>query len=94
MPHEKINHPREQAGDKPPQQLVIGWNPIGWVQASIYPEGWSNTGDAVHVDLNAQELDLLIATLKRARRKAYDSGQRHAGFEDGPKIKSAPLFNE
>lgn len=87
MPHEKINHPRDD--DK---QLVIAWSDIGWVQASIYPEGWNDTGDAHHVDLNPQELDLLINTLKRARRKAYGQGHRHAGYEDGPEVESAPLF--
>lgn len=95
MPHEKINHPRqrnhpEDAARK--EQLVVGWHHIGWVQVSVYPHGWSDTGDAEHVDLNPQELDLLIKTLRRARRQAYSQGNRHHGFEDGKNITSRPLF--
>lgn len=90
MPHEKINHPRNHDGTS--KQLVVAWNEIGWVQASIYPEGWSDTGDALHAELNPQELDLLISTLRRARRKAYGQGSRHAGYEDGPEVETRPLF--
>ena len=38
------------------------------------------------------ELDLLIKTLRRAKRQAYGKGQRWVGFEDGPKAQSRPLF--
>lgn len=89
MPHEKINYPKRAAKQinvpVPAQetplgngQLVVGWNEIGWVQVSIYPEGWNDTGDAEIVDLNKQELDLLIRTLERARRQAYSGTQRHS----------------
>ncbi len=90
MPHEKINFPRF---DSSSDQLVVGWNEIGWVQVSIYPEGWSNTGDAEHVALNPQELDLLLKTLRRAKRQAYGKGHRQPGFEDSRRIVSRPLFN-
>ena len=90
MPHEKINHPRDGA-----RQLVVGWNKIGWVQVSVYPEGWSSTGDAYIADLNPQEIDLLIRTLRRARRQAYGKGARCPGFEDAqPRRKGRPLFPE
>lgn len=79
MPHEKINHGRT---DKVPQELVVGWDRLGWVQVSIYPEGWSTTGDASIVDVTPRELDLLIKTLKRARRQAYGGGQTWHGFSD------------
>jgi hypothetical protein len=76
MPHEKINYPKGGAN-----QLVVSWygNAPGvngiepWVQVSIYPEGWKETSDAFHVDVSADEIGLLITTLRRARRKAYDS---------------------
>lgn len=103
MPHEKINHPRRHAtavldpdyvDGTAKEQLVVGWNEIGWVQVSIYPEGWSSTGDAKIVDLNPQEVDLLLKTLRRAKRQAYGRGRRHTGFEDGPKVTSIPLWPE
>ncbi len=95
MPHEKINYPRSET--RPTEsvkkdQLVVGWNEIGWVQVSVYPEGWTTTGDAEHVELNPQELDLLIKTLRRARRQAYGRGRRHFGYEDTAGIASRPLF--
>lgn len=104
MPHEKINHPERQpqpvnaetgkpARENPKDQLVVGWNEIGWVQVSLYPDGWSTTGDAEIADLNPQELDLLIKTLQRAKRQAYGKGARHYGFQDGPPIKTRPLFS-
>lgn len=74
-------------------QLVVAWHEIGWVQVSVYPDGWSDTGDAEHVKLNPQELRLLIKTLRRAQRQAYGAGNRHTGFEDGPKVSTRPLFN-
>lgn len=85
MPHEKITYPSD-ASSAPgrPKQLVVGWNEIGWVQVSIYPLGWKDTGDAFHVGVNPEEIDKLIKTLKRAKRKAYAAGHRHAGFEDRP----------
>ena len=85
MPHEKITQGTDQ--------LVIGWNKIGWVQLSIYPEGWSDTGDATHVALNPQRLDLLLKTLRRAKRAAYAGGERWHGCEDenGP-VETTPLF--
>lgn len=102
MPHEKINHPRhykvaalapdyDETGTAK-EQLVVSWNEIGWVQVAIYPEGWSHTGEASIVDLNPQELDLLLKTLRRAKRQAYGKGRRHDGFEDGPKVSTRPLF--
>lgn len=104
MPHEKINHPKHytravldpeyDSDGITTQQLVVGWNEIGWVQVSIYLEGWSTTGDAKIVDLNPQELDLLLKTLRRAKRQAYGRGQRAAGFEDGPKGATSPLFTD
>jgi len=69
MPHEKINHP-----DASGQQAVVGWNKIGWVQLSIFPEGWSDTGDAARVDMSVEDIDKLIHTLKRAKRQAYTQG--------------------
>lgn len=89
MPHEKINFPRF---DSSKDQLVAAWNEIGWVTVSIYPEGWSSTGDADHVELNPQELDLLIKTLQRAKRQAYGKGNRHTGFEDSGPVSARPLF--
>lgn len=73
-------------------QLVVAWNGIGWVQVGVYPEGWNDTGDAEHVSLNPQELDLLIKTLRRAKRQAYGTGNRHVGYEDGPEVETRPLF--
>lgn len=89
MPHEKINFPRQNT---PKHQLVVGWNDIGWVQVSIFPDGWSDTEDASIVDVNPQELDLLIKTLQRAKRQAYSKGKRHSGFEDVDYVSSRPLF--
>lgn len=87
MPHEKITQGENQ--------LVIGWNRIGWVQASIYPEGWTDTGDATHVALNPERLNLLMKTLRRAKRAAYSSRDRHFGFENEKGIISAtPLFKD
>lgn len=110
MPHEKINYPKtpdkfetSQEGEHGPvsasftpgeKQLVIAWNEIGWVQVSLYPQKWKDTGDGDHVGLTPQELDLLIKTLQRAKRQAYRKGNRASGFEDGPKVKTRPLFNE
>lgn len=93
MPHEKINHP-DSTRHVPKDQLVVGWNEIGWVQISLYPEGWNNTGDAEIVDLNPQELDLLIKTLQRAKRQAYGKGMRRFVFHEGPALKTRPLFTE
>lgn len=94
MPHEKINHPRRHPGESVRKdQLVVAWDAIGWVTVSVYPDGWNDTGDAEHVELNPQELDLLIKTLRRAKRQAYSRGQRHYGFEDTGKVASRPLFN-
>lgn len=76
----------------PKDQLVVAWNEIGWVQVSVYPDGWSSTGDAEHVELNPQELDLLIKTLQRAKRQAYSKGNRHSGFEDTEQLNTRPLF--
>ncbi len=86
MPHEKITRGENQ--------LVVEWNSIGWVQVAIYPEGWSDTGDATHVPVNPQRLALLIKTLKRAQRQAYRrGGLRHSGFEDeAGKVETQPLF--
>lgn len=106
MPHEKINYqktPDRFEEDKETKtasftpgekQLVIGWNEIGWVQVSLYPQQWKDTGDGDHVDLTPQELDLLIKTLRRAKRQAYRKGNRASGFEDGPKVGTRPLFKE
>lgn len=88
MPHEKINHPTEGVYDR--RQLVVSWGP-GWVQASIYPDGWTNTGDAEHVALPPNEVDLLIKTLKRARRKAYANGVMN-GFEPTTTTETTNLF--
>lgn len=78
--------------EPPKDQLVVAWNEIGWVQVSVYPEGWKDTGDAEHVSLNPQELDLLIKTLRRAKRQAYGTGNRHVGYEDGPELETRALF--
>lgn len=83
MPHEKINRP-DEAG----HQAVVGWNRIGWVQISIYPEGWKDTGDATHVALSDSEVAKLIKTLRRARRGAYSGVKRHSGYEDRPALPS------
>lgn len=77
MPHEKINYPADNGN-----QTVVGWNKLGWVQLSIYPEGWNDTGDATHAPLSSQEVDKLIRTLKRAKRQAYSGEHRHSGYED------------
>ncbi len=87
MPHEKINHP---ANINNRRQLVVSWGP-GWVQTSIYPDGWTDTGDAEHVALPPNELHVLIKTLKRARRMAYANGTM-AGFESTGRTKTEPLF--
>jgi len=106
MPHVKINYPRPFVptatldGSDPKSfargkdQLVVSWNEIGWVQVSVYPEGWDNTGDAEHVQVNPQELDLLIRTLQKARRKAYGKGNRWYGYEDADRLilDARPLF--
>jgi hypothetical protein len=63
-------------------QLVVEWDRIGWVNVALYPEGWSHTGQARRVELPPQTLDLLIKTLKRARRAAYANGQRYMGYKD------------
>ena len=82
MPKEIINE--RSTSEAQHNELVIGWNPIGWVQASVYPPDWKDSGDALHVDLTAIALDRLIKVLKKAQRKAYLSGNRHTGFEDVP----------
>lgn len=86
MPHEKINHRQSQ-------QLVVGWNKIGWVQVSIYPDGWTNTGEATIADISAAEIDLLIKTLRRAKKQAYKKGALF-GFEPTAEApKTTPLFS-
>ena len=79
MPHEKINYSRTEEGMD--LQAVVGWDKMGWVQLSMYPKGWGNTGDAWHVPLSDGELDKLIKVLKRAKRQAYSGKHRHYGFE-------------
>lgn len=81
MPHEKINH---GVSNDNSCELVVGWDRIGWVQVSIYPEGWSHTGEAMIVDLNPRQVEVLIKTLRRARRQAYGDGQRWPGFSENP----------
>ena len=76
MPHEKINHQHSPNN----KQLVVGWDRSGWVQVSIYPQGWVGSGDALIVDTPPDVLDLLIRTLKRARRQAYAGGAVMPGF--------------
>lgn len=88
MPHEKINHPNPDNHDS--NQLVVGWN-AGWVSISVFPDGWSDTGDASIVGLPENELDLLIKTLKRAKRKAYGT-HVHTGFENTGRTRTEPLW--
>ena len=80
MPKEIINE--RSTSDATHNELVIGWNPIGWVQASVYPPGWEDTGDALHVDLTPKAVGRLIKTLKKAQRKAYLEGNPWTGFGD------------
>lgn len=92
MPHEKINHP--MGNDiVPGQQLVVEWFD-GWAQVAIYPEGWTSTGDAARVDMTPAAIDLLIKTLRRAKKQAYGAGQPHSdSFRDGgPLTETRPLF--
>lgn len=92
MPHEKINYPTGY-GFEEPKQAVVAWNGIGWVQLSIYPMGWKDTGDAFHVPLTPPEIDKLIKTLKRAKRQAYRAGNRHSGYSDRrPMPEGSDLF--
>lgn len=87
MPHEKINHPKPDESN----QLVVSWN-AGWASISIYPQGWSDTGDAKRVALPENELDLLIKTLKRAKRRAYANGHTAPGFEPTNRTETEPLW--
>jgi len=82
MPHEKINHQHAQND----RQLVVGWDRSGWVQVSIYPQGWVGAAEALVVNTPPDVLDLLIRTLKRARRQAYAGGAVWPGFASVPPV--------
>jgi hypothetical protein len=78
MPHEKINQRTDPFIFE--NQLIVGWNEIGWVQVSVAPPGWKDTGDWSIVDMSAKDIDKLIKVLKKASRKAYprDAENRRA----------------
>jgi hypothetical protein len=80
MPREIINERR--VSDSTTKELEVSWNRIGWVQASIYPYNWQNSGDAFIVDLTPRMIDKLIKTLRKAKRQAYGNGYTHYGFSD------------
>lgn len=87
MPHEKINLNRHPLKDGPTSTyndnlLIVGWNEIGWVQVSVAPPGAISTGEWHITDLTQRDIDYLIKVLKKAKRKAYGSGNVHAGFQD------------
>lgn len=106
MPHEKINFlpagvrpapdaPQDSTlGEAPRKQLVVEWNRTGWTDIAIYPDGWKDTGYAWRVALPPQDLDLLIKTLKRAKRQAYGAGQRFPGYEDIEPHDTESLFRK
>jgi hypothetical protein len=79
MPHQKINLNRSHYKKGPTSTdntnyLIVGWNEIGWVQVSVAPCDWTSTGDWMIADLTSKDVDELIKTLKKARRKAYGNG--------------------
>ena len=87
MPHEKVNLNRSTFKGGPTSTdntnfLIVGWNPMGWVQISVAPAGWTNTGDWMIADVTPEDIDHMIRVLKKAKRKAYGKGKRHFGFED------------
>lgn len=92
MPHEKINHPTTHYGE-PGQQLVVAWFE-GWADIAIYPDGWNNTSEAFRVPMPPSAIDLLIKTLKRAKKQAYGKGNFHSdAFRDvAPVSETRPLF--
>ena len=52
--------------------LAVGWNKDGrWVQVNAIPKHWETTGDWTSFDLDADEIDHLIRTLRRAKRQAF-----------------------
>lgn len=86
MPHQKINLNRSTFKGGPtstdnPNYLIVGWNEIGWVQVSVAPPGWTNTGQWSITDLTPTDVDYLIKVLKKAKKKAYGKGNRHYGFD-------------
>ena len=103
-PHQKVTFPRPRAALTTPlapgvtvsthadPQVVVEWDRLGWVDIALYPQGWGSTSDATRATLNPQDLDLLIKTLKRARRQAYGDGARYVGYEDGPARKPEDLW--
>ena len=51
--------------------LAVGWNRDGgWVQIHVLPKYWETTGDWTSFDLDSDEIDHLIRTLRRAKRQA------------------------
>lgn len=82
MPHEVVLDERDSKNqliesyrDSKHNSVVVGWNEIGWVQVSVAPPGWDNTGDWNIVDLDEAGLDKLIRFLKHAKKKGYPKGQ-------------------
>lgn len=87
MPNEKIAETHVDNGDEGQfdNTLRISWGPKGGAPEA--PDGWVNAGYA-HIEitrdvdgeseqhfvvLNASEMDHLIRTLKRIRRKTFDA---------------------
>ena len=56
---------------EPRHGLSVGWNKIGWVQIHMFPHEWENTGDWTIVDLERDQINTLIRTLRKARDAAY-----------------------
>lgn len=56
--------------------LAIGWNRHGrWVQLHVIPKGWQDTGEWTSFDLDPEEIDHLVRTLRRAKKNAYTTAE-------------------
>jgi hypothetical protein len=82
MPKETINYPAPDATSQKATELSVHWNTtVGWIQACLtldrdYVKRTIDDEDATKTSyftpvLSLEEIDKLIKTLQRARRKSY-----------------------
>lgn len=78
MPKETIKH-IEADESRGARTLQIGWNKIGWVQLSVAPDGWKDTGDWEIIDLFLEDIERLIRVSRRAKRQSFSREPTRAG---------------
>jgi len=79
--------------------LAVGWSPapkaVPWVQINVIPLGWQSTGDWISFDMDPDQIDHLIRTLRRVKRKVYRRSPLMIGLSDppAPEVPSAPAVD-